>query len=759
MSENKGLIQMLSQCEKQEFDEIVKCLLKSVYKIQSLVLTDGKNDGGLDIKILELPMKKMQIQMTIQKSSTSQERYCLEKKIMSDVAKAHDNVDKFNYSDRLDFFYSYTLTETFIENLQRQALMSYGIDLNIWDAKRIASKATLYPELYKSILSHSGYNQFSVKMSEISESDKLFYDLVGFGEAADVKLKIVEAFILQCLYDEGTLTKDDIIQKCMNKFKSSENEQFYVKLLTRLHSRENRLTYNRENHTYTLAEKERQIIIDVIRKNELDESMFMSHIYDILKSYNQEAYLNDYVNLLYSLYISNFKVRFSQEVQDIGEDTKELVHFASTKMKSESEAKEMVSSLVKVCDENKYIQRNCAGKIFSSTIDIDSLRNYADNKKRIFVDTTLPLHMLCFYNYQVKELTNYYYVLSCSLFEFCKKRQVHLYLTRTYFNEVVHHVLEAINLKPYSQIPNIEKLGGSKNVFYNFYHKLRKIGKLEELTYGEYLDEMKFKYYPMKGTLEQEIEFQLSNMGITVVDVVKKYDIEDTRKLLDNELIAAGKNKSQFGLNDDAIMLCFLADRDVDIHPIDPLFVTWDRTLFSVMPTFFRHNPMAQRWMQFTPSQFIDRYSLLTFSVNEETISKEMLAMLSGDIEERTNSLLDSLSLILNPADQMGREYINKLTEMKDSKIYVTNRKSDAPQEEMLDDSLDNFIVNLTSHYKKIEEGLNNLKALFSKAELMDDVIGLIAENLEEYKKNNRFLDSMFISFDALIKSTTINVL
>lgn len=416
----------------------------------------------------------------------------------------------------------------------------------------------------------------------------------------------------------------------------------------------------------------------------------------------------------------------------------------------------MVEEMLKICDENKYIQRNCAGKVFSSTIDIDTLKNYADNKKRVFVDTTLPLHMLCFFNHPVKDVKNYYYVLSCSMIEFCKKRNIQLYMTRTYFKEVVYHVKDAINLIPYSQIPGIEQLGGSKNVFYNFYYHLRRLGKLEDLTYFDYLNEMKFRCYPMPGTLEQELELQLNNIGIRIIDVSKKYDIDNTRKLLDLELIATGKNKSQFGLNDDAIMMCFLADRDIETHPIDPIFVTWDRTLFKVMPSFFDHNPLAQRWMQFTPSQFIDRYSLLTFSVNEETISKEMLAMLSGDIEERTNSLLDSLSLILNPDDQMGRKYIDKLAAMKDNKIYITNRKSDAPQEEMLDDSLDSFMNSLTTHYKKTEKGLSRLKCLFSKAELMDDVIKVIADNIKEYQVNKKFLDTMYTSFDELIQINII---
>lgn len=637
-----------------------------------------------------------------------------------------------------------------------QAFANYGINLVILDAKRIAAQAQNNPELYKSILANSGYDTISVKTKDISDKDKLFYDLVGFGEAADVKLKIVEAYILQCLYDEGSLAKDELISKCMCKFRSSENEQFYSKLLNRLHSRENRISYDHSAMLYKLTENEFLKISDATKKNNLDESLFLSSIKKVLEDYHQEKDLEEYINLLYSSYIHSFELRLSQDSQNTIEDAKSIVHFATQQLKDESIAKAMVEEMLKICDENKYIQRNCAGKVFSSTIDIDTLKNYADNKKRVFVDTTLPLHMLCFFNHPVKDVKNYYYVLSCSMIEFCKKRNIQLYMTRTYFKEVVYHVKEAINLIPYSQIPGIEQLGGSKNVFYNFYYHLRRLGKLEDLTYFDYLNEMKFRYYPMPGTLEQELELQLNNIGIRIIDVSKKYDIDNTRKLLDLELIATGKNKSQFGLNDDAIMMCFLADRDIETHPIDPIFVTWDRTLFKVMPSFFDHNPLAQRWMQFTPSQFIDRYSLLTFSVNEETISKEMLAMLSGDIEERTNSLLDSLSLILNPDDQMGRKYIDKLAAMKDNKIYITNRKSDAPQEEMLDDSLDSFMNSLTTHYKKTEKGLSRLKCLFSKAELMDDVIKVIADNIKEYQVNKKFLDTMYTSFDELIQINII---
>ena len=66
MSENKSLIQQLAHCEKHEFDEIVKSYLKEVYKLACVVITDGKSDGGIDIKVLDDSRVKLQYQVTIQ---------------------------------------------------------------------------------------------------------------------------------------------------------------------------------------------------------------------------------------------------------------------------------------------------------------------------------------------------------------------------------------------------------------------------------------------------------------------------------------------------------------------------------------------------------------------------------------------------------------------------------------------------------------------------------------------------------------------
>lgn len=321
----------------------------------------------------------------------------------------------------MEFYYSYQLTEQFIEELQNSSFSDYGITLIIIDAKRIAEQANKYHNLYKTILEQSGYNKLKVKSEEISEKDKLFYDLVGFGEAADVKLKIVEAFLLQCLFDKGSMPKQKLVELCMTKFKSSENMHFYDKLLTRMYSQEKRLVYKKETKEYSLSEGEREKIYEATKKIELDENLFLTNTKKVLDTYNQGDCLTDYVNLLYSLYIRNIRQRVSQTNSFGIEDTNAIFHYAVKKLRDEDMAKKLVKELVSICDENKYIQKNCAGRVFSSTVDIDILQSYANNKKRVFVDTTLALHMLCYYNYEETGYNNYYYILSCSLHDFCRK--------------------------------------------------------------------------------------------------------------------------------------------------------------------------------------------------------------------------------------------------------------------------------------------------------------------------------------------------
>ena len=104
MSRTKNLINLLDACEKNELDKVVKAYLKYEYNFNKIVFTDKKDDKGLDIRVFDFGAKKIQFQVTTQKSKSKQEKTSFDHKIIEDLKKAKENFVDFNFSNKLIFF-------------------------------------------------------------------------------------------------------------------------------------------------------------------------------------------------------------------------------------------------------------------------------------------------------------------------------------------------------------------------------------------------------------------------------------------------------------------------------------------------------------------------------------------------------------------------------------------------------------------------------------------------------------------------------
>ena len=756
MSRVKQLVQIINGTEKKEFDKIVKSYLKHIYGFERIVITDGKDDTGIDIKVFDIENTNIQYQLTIQKSSTPQEKINLKKKIFEDIEKAKNNAEKYGYSNNLYFFYSYDMTNKVQREYKKEALVKYNINLEIIDANRIAEESEEYIGLQQTIYEISGLDEFKLKKSLFEDKNRcLMYDLVSFGKCSDLKLEIVEVFILQCLYEKGSLTTEEISQLCTEKFSSKENPTFYSKLINKLYSSEKKLTYSKETKRYSLTEEEKEIIIRRTKQIKLDESSFISEIGTILKQYNQENHIDDYVRLLTDLYTTALSKRI--EVKQYLEDNdniylNNIISYGKEQLKDkESDANFMISQLIQVCDKNKYLQKICASYIFSSKIGIDNLEKYASERKQVYIDTSVALNILCLY-YKKTDYNDYNYQLSKSLSEYCKKNNIKLFLTERYLWEITGHIREALDLVPFTKIQKFNLLGKSRNIFYNYYRYLDDMN-ICDMEFGDFLEDFGFKSNDRDNTekLNQIITNYLSNIGIEVVSKLRSYEIDSIRKTMEITLSEMDRFKTSFAIDNDCIMLKYLGDADVEVHNIDPVFITWDRSLYKILKDLYRDNPMLKKWMQFTPGQYIDRHSLLSFSINSESISQEMLAILSGDIVQHTISLLDSLSLILNPNSETGLEYTKRFTKMKDSQIYTIDKISKDEHDGITQDPLDYVVYTITSMYRNTPDDYIKLKELFSLKEYMDDVIRIITNSVDYYNNNNIFDKKTKLYFDELI--------
>lgn len=279
-----GLIHLLGSCEKHEFDRVVKSYLKEVYSYSRVINTDGKDDIGLDIKVLDDSGCKYQYQLTVQKSDNANARSALKSKIFKDVQKAKENC-KDGYENVLFFFYSYPLTNKLIRDYKREALKDYEIQLEIIDANQIAEEAEDLATLKEIIYSLSNLSAFKTSSFEDSKKNHLIYDLVSFGKTSEIKLEIVKAYILQELYMHLSLTGEDIEKSCNANFKSSENTVFYKKLLQNLYNIEKKVLYDKQSKTYSLTEEIRKEISNTNEQIKVEKTYFVNQIGTILTEY------------------------------------------------------------------------------------------------------------------------------------------------------------------------------------------------------------------------------------------------------------------------------------------------------------------------------------------------------------------------------------------------------------------------------------------------------------------------------------------
>lgn len=757
MSTKKYLIDTLKAVEKNEFDSIIKTYLSEVYGFKRIINTDGVNDGGIDIKVFDIEGIKNQYQLTIQKSETNSEKKLFEKKLFEDLEKAKKNYTDNGYSNTLYFFCSQTFTNKSINGYKSKALREYGISLNIVDAKQIAEEAEEYLQLMNIIVSTNNLKEILDTEKIFPKDDKnLVFDLLSFGKASDLRLQIIEAYILRQIQILKGLTKVEIISICEQQFKNQENPVFYDKILNRLRSERKILL---EDNIFILTEAENKKISNLLNINQIEESKLIESLQNILIKYNQEEFIGDYLVVLKEIYITNFNSDISHIMLDEGKDlstiSREFLQFLVSKGIDEFEAMKLAKELFEVCKENTYLQKFCAAKVFSETTKINNIERYINTQKRLFVDTQLILYSLCYFYNPKTEYSNYFFTTTKSLLDLTKKNKLKLFVPSNYLWEAQSHLREALNLIPFTNLPNFEKLGKSRNVFYNFFLSERE--KYDpELTYIGFFRNFGFKENDRYTQHNLLIEDYISKLGIEVIDVDEKhYDIEKSKKIIQTILFNEDKFKSKFGLHNDAIILEYLADSDVDIHPLQPLLLSWDKVLFKSQKEYFKKNPTAERWFLLTPGRYIDQYSLLQFSIDSETVTNEILAFLSNDLIQGTHSLLDSITHILNPKEEVGLQYTNRLSEIRDNEIHRLRENSVSLPEEIEGEAvIDDLMFNLTSHYRETQDTFENFKKVFSNIDLIEDVTNLIRKAVENIYSTKKFSEEIFIEFDKLINKT-----
>jgi len=760
MSQTKLLIQLLRSLEVSEFDQIAMLYLNEVDGILRIINCNGPYDSGLDIRTSSTTQIDTQYQITIQEHN-------FETKLYEDIEKAKENVIKFGLPNKVKYFYSFPLTNTRILTYKKEAKEKYDIILDIIDANAIAEIATVYDSIRTLLYDISDFDKYR-KTDKFFDDPKAksFYDLMSFGSTTDIKYNIIKSFVLYYLYQNDSTSTNEILVKVNEHFTAKFDRSYFDGFLRRMSS-ERRIHLVADN-IIELTSTEKSRLKGLLANYKDEEALLKKELSDILEKYNMQEFIDEIILRLSELYESNYAINLGEftkrnsNIHDLHTATKQFNDFLKGKLTETANSEDLAKKIFGIADNNEILSRIAAGQVYSKVSDPERLQEYItrhNNNKDIFLDTNVLINALCVHYNPEVDYDNYHFKVAKQFLNFAKINQLNLGTIKSYAIETANLFKDALAIIPFAKLPIFDKLGGSGNILYSYYQYLKDWGQLNKGTnsFEDFLKEFKFEtknfapdfnYYP-------QIEYLLNSLNIEI-DYPPKYDLHMAIDLSYQDLKSNSKTKSNFAIHNDAIMLMRLGDNDVEINPIDPIFCTWDISLFRVRKLFFQEFPSCTKWLMYTPTRLMDQYSMMNFQVKQGTLCNEVLSILDEDFgfQEKTHTLLDSMLIIINPENVVGLQYANKLAELRQQEIIQVDHKP----ENILEDGSETKSVDLVFHQLFLNysmqdntEVFNAFKAVFTKEEFFNDVVYILSTEIKSVSATGFVNNDLFIKMDEIV--------
>ncbi|GAA4763964.1 MULTISPECIES: hypothetical protein [Flavobacterium] len=765
MSQSNFFVSLISSLEDPEFDEVAKLYLQEVDGIKNIINCNGPWDKGLDMRHVNVSQIENQYQIT-----TIAEKK-LEAKIIDDLKKAKRNVEEYKLPNKVKYFYSLPLSNTQVLKYKKLAKDTHDIILDVIEANSLAEITSYYPNIGDLLFKIADFDRYRGGDEFFNNSRvKSFYDLMSFGSSTDIKYNIVKAYILYYLSEKENVEVKDLLEIINKHFTSQFDSHYFESLLRRMSSE--RLIVHTDGEL-KLTDREKIRISKLLDDYGKEEALLKKELSKVLDKYKLLASLDEIIPKLTELYESNYSINLGEftkresSLQDLQSSTKAFNEFLKSKLNEPSESENVAKDLLSIADKSDLLSRIAAGQVYSEVSDPDRLQDYIsqhNNNKTIFLDTNFLIVALCVFYESSTEYDNYHFKVAKQFLNFSKKNNLNLVALRSYAIETANLFKDALDIIPFTKLELFESLGGSSNILYRFYKHLKDYGELhsEKESFEDFLKEFKFeikKGQPEYNYLEQ-MEWLLNSMEIEV-ETPEKYDLSRTREIITNDLKTHQKYKPNFAINNDAIMLCRLADSDVDVNPIDPIFCTWDMSLFRVRRNYFSEFPNCTKWLMYTPTRLMDHFSMMNFQVRKGTLFNEILSILDVDFgfQEKTQTLLDAMITIINPNDSVGLKYANKLAELKQKEIIQVDEQPDNIHDESIElTPVDIVFQELFRNYIHAGEGVfYSFKEIFTKQEYFDLTFNILSEEISSVKEKGIVNDSLFNKIDAIIKEIDTN--
>jgi hypothetical protein len=767
---SKNVTRWISGLTKDQFDEFVKVFIKDYFKIDTVSLSDGKGDGGIDIQIFQNRVqKKIPIQLTVDSNVYN--------KLEKDFVKIYNTIENHKYSDNFYFFYSKGAAREKVDDLKETAKRDYSIGLEIFDNKLIStylekSEFYLSREKLREIL-----GEFLKEESEyFDEKDKMYFDLLNHNsDSVELKERFIYAYTLNEFLNSSnnSLDKNEIQKKLENEFNLQNPEYYTNKVIEKLISKSK---IELIDGKYKLTEDEKKHLISIKKDADLLEREFISKLQEVIKKFEGNIELKVILDKIHEI----FKKYNEIDLNEINENLEnsftdnfivnELISYVKENLKNSEETQKFINEVINLCSINDFIIKVSAGKLYRDLVNSDEFDAYSRRlNKEVFFDTPVLIYLLLAMKQESFDYYNYRYKIAKNLFQFINENHGNIVFNtiEPYIVELADYLNNTIKLIPIYELGFLESLGGSSNEILNFYLKLKEESSIEE-SFEEFIKdfgistEMALK--ERDNNYLQQYLIQLFKDNNINIDVAHKYDTDYQTKseflkvsrTLGEIYARAELKRNPRSLKFDSLFFMHIYDSNIEL--IDPTVITWDNTFREFRSEYQTKNPSLRYWHLFKPGKFLDHISLLNFKINGEAISNEVLAMIDIEFEvvKGVKKLSDVLASIIDLKSKSGTKLTNGLIQIREVYIYEIN-KDEAKEIEINSETpqpVDEIVSNVFDYYIKNESqySLENFTTVLKNDEAIVEILKLFQEESNYFMKYNKYRDNYKDDFDSIIK-------
>ncbi len=768
----KNITRWIDGLTKDQFDEFIKIFIKDYFKIDTVSLTDGKGDGGIDMQIFTNKVaKKIPLQVTVDSNVYT--------KLEKDFVKIYKTIEQYGYSDNFYFYYSKGASQDKVNELKEVAKRDYSIGLEMFDNKLIAT----YLEKPDFMASRDKLRDLlgeflKDEKSYFSENDKMCFDLLNHNsDSIELKERFIYAFVLNEFFTctKSILNKTEVSLKLETEFNLQTPEYYCNKVF------ENLLTKNKiekvDELNYQLTQDEKNNLVSIKEDSDLLEREFLTNLQKIISSYEGDIELKVIIDKTYNIF-KRYKEIDVNEINETYEtlngensEIQDLILYVSEKLIHSIDVKKFIYEVVSLCSENDFIIKISAGKLYRDLINSSEFDAYARRQnKEIFLDTPVLIFLLLAMKEEDFEYDNYRFKVAKNLFHLIES-----FDNNTVYNTIEPYIIEladylnvTIKMIPLYDLGLLESLGGSSNELLNFFIKIKE-HKLFEGNFEEYIEDLGISLSMVNkeenNDYLQQFLIKLFKDNNVNIDVVHKYDTDyKTRsdfqkisKTLGDIYSRHDTNRKPRSLKFDSLLFMHIYDTEIEL--IDPTVLTWDNTFQEFRKEYQSKNPSLRYWHLFKPGKYLDHVSLLNFKINSSAISNEILSMIDTDFEvvKGVRKLSDILTSIVDLKSVSGTKLSKGLAEIRDIYIYEINKDEKGKVEKGSEEiqPVDEIVSNIFDYYNKKEGeySIENFTKILLTEDAINEILNLLKIESDYFRKYSIYSDNYKKKFDGVIKT------